>query len=415
MKHSLFFISLAAALAALCSCGKDTKTPDIHDLDPDDIFITSTSLSPAGPLTMYVGESVTITASYEPADATLTDLLWKNGDEKVLEMVPSQDSRSVTVKAISAGEAVLLLNAPLPSDGSIINSGSSIWITVIRPRSDEVAESLLSHTQVCSKIISDTSWTVVDGLEYIHVDYLDEDGKPMKLFAYEADLTEDIKLMATSADGDKSFGTRQALSKQAESREQADGVTVYGAVNADFFLWSGKPYGPYWHNGKCFKDEFTAVTTDPLQYYTYCICVLNDNTVAFIHKNDYALYSTSIKECVGGYLTPLVENGNVCYINNPDIAPRTMIGRSSNGKKVWLAVVDGRSASWSNGATLMEGGYIMHALGAWDVQNLDGGGSSEIIMKKDGAFEVLNHPSDGSERLIADGLAITGAVRQPTQ
>mgnify|MGYP002624701465 FL=1 len=92
-----------------------------------------------------------------------------------------------------------------------------------------------------------------------------------------------------------------------------------------------------------------------------------------------------------------------------------MIGRSSNGKKVWLAVVDGRSASWSNGATLMEGGYIMHALGAWDVQNLDGGGSSEIIMKKDGAFEVLNHPSDGSERLIADGLAITGAVRQPTQ
>ena len=142
MKHSLFFISLAAALAALCSCGKDTKTPDIHDLDLDDIFITSTSLSPAGPLTMYVGESVTITASYEPADATLTDLLWKNGDEKVLEMVPSQDSRSVTVKAISAGEAVLLLNAPLPSDGSIINSGSSIWITVIRPRSDEVAERL---------------------------------------------------------------------------------------------------------------------------------------------------------------------------------------------------------------------------------------------------------------------------------
>ena len=48
----------------------------------------------------------------------------------------------------------------------------------------------------------------------------------------------------------------------------------------------------------------------------------------------------------------------------------------------------------------------MQALGAWEAQNLDGGGSSEMIIRKDGQLVVYNRPSDGSERRVANGLAI---------
>jgi exopolysaccharide biosynthesis protein len=68
-----------------------------------------------------------------------------------------------------------------------------------------------------------------------------------------------------------------------------------------------------------------------------------------------------------------------------------------------LVVVDGRQPSHSIGMTLLELAKLMQDLGAKAALNLDGGGSSEMVIGE----EFVNRPSDGRERLVGDALVIT--------
>ncbi len=83
--------------------------------------------------------------------------------------------------------------------------------------------------------------------------------------------------------------------------------------------------------------------------------------------------------------------------------PRTAIGYSEDNSKAYLIVIDGRQNNYSAGATTGQVAYILKALGAYAAVNLDGGGSSAMVV--DG--NVVNKPSDGSERVVANGFMIT--------
>jgi hypothetical protein len=82
--------------------------------------------------------------------------------------------------------------------------------------------------------------------------------------------------------------------------------------------------------------------------------------------------------------------------------PRTAIALSADRRTMWLAVVDGRSES-SSGATTNELADALHRLGASDGMKLDGGGSSTLWVRGRG---VVNHPSDGHERVVANHVGI---------
>ncbi len=81
--------------------------------------------------------------------------------------------------------------------------------------------------------------------------------------------------------------------------------------------------------------------------------------------------------------------------------PRTGVGVTADGE-ILLVVVDGRQPHWSRGATLGEFRNILVDLGAVSALNLDGGGSSEMVV--DG--QVVNRPSDGRERHITNAILI---------
>jgi len=83
--------------------------------------------------------------------------------------------------------------------------------------------------------------------------------------------------------------------------------------------------------------------------------------------------------------------------------PRTAVGFNKDKTRLWLVVVDGRSAS-SAGMTLNELGALMVNLGAHRALNLDGGGSSAMYVKNKGG--VQNQPSDGSQRVVANHLGV---------
>ena len=83
--------------------------------------------------------------------------------------------------------------------------------------------------------------------------------------------------------------------------------------------------------------------------------------------------------------------------------PRTGVGFSRDSSTLYLITVDGRSES-SSGMSLAEFASLMQALGVAQGLNLDGGGSTTLVIRG----RVVNHPSDSTgERAVGNALLVT--------
>lgn len=105
--------------------------------------------------------------------------------------------------------------------------------------------------------------------------------------------------------------------------------------------------------------------------------------------------------------TILLRDGLVEARDDVYLHPRTAVGIDRDSGRVLLVAVDGRQ-DFSRGLTLVELGRLMRRLGAEDALNLDGGGSTTVagLSRSGGELQVLNSPSDGTERSIPDGIAV---------
>jgi len=115
----------------------------------------------------------------------------------------------------------------------------------------------------------------------------------------------------------------------------------------------------------------------------------------------------------------LVEHGKPLYQDEPDADfvhqkntnrqrhPRTVVGVSRDGEKLYILVVDGRSEI-SRGMNWKELAKTIADAGAYDALNLDGGGSSTFVLRDPATNElqILNHPSDKKERSVANVLGV---------
>lgn len=94
--------------------------------------------------------------------------------------------------------------------------------------------------------------------------------------------------------------------------------------------------------------------------------------------------------------------------------PRSAAGISEDGRYLILMTIDGRQPGYSEGTTLAETAEWIGKLGAHDALNLDGGGSTTLVMAgADGEPVVLNRPSGQSQRRVANHLGVF-AARRPT-
>jgi len=118
----------------------------------------------------------------------------------------------------------------------------------------------------------------------------------------------------------------------------------------------------------------------------------------------------SIQQAVGGREW-IVRDGSVSISPRPasadEIHPRSAIGVTADGNLV-LATVDGRETGVSLGVRLPELAELMLSRGAVTAINLDGGGSSALVIRRAGAtnLALVTKPSDGSERLVTNSIQV---------
>ncbi len=97
--------------------------------------------------------------------------------------------------------------------------------------------------------------------------------------------------------------------------------------------------------------------------------------------------------------------------SNGQRLPRTAFALDRDSNTLILLVADGRQPNYSEGLSLEELRELLIALGADEAINLDGGGSSTLVMQlPDGRTRVLNSPIHtripGRERPVANHLGI---------
>lgn len=131
------------------------------------------------------------------------------------------------------------------------------------------------------------------------------------------------------------------------------------------------------------------------------------DTVEITHKLSYlsiledtSYYDYPIVEFMGGSKT-FIRSGEVDG-NWPERHPRSAIGFNADSTKVYLFTVDGRQEH-SIGMTLTEMGHVMKEFGVWHALNLDGGGSTTLILND----RVVNAPSDATgQRWVSNALLL---------
>ena len=135
--------------------------------------------------------------------------------------------------------------------------------------------------------------------------------------------------------------------------------------------------------------------------------MFKDDTIKIVLNLTPAL--PKIEQLIGGN-TWLVHNG-IVNPDNGDRHPRTSVGFNEDSTQFFMFVVDGRQPELSVGMSYKELGDYMKSWGVYQGLNLDGGGSSTMVVRG----VIVNSPSDiGGERSVANSLLLISTAPTDT-
>ena len=187
------------------------------------------------------------------------------------------------------------------------------------------------------------------------------------------------------------------------------------AINGDGFVpwWSHAPWDYYPHVG----DPVTPLGLTASRGKIYAYDSVEDEglepTLYFGRKNQlvFNIQPNKIYNALSGDRMVVFNGEPVPGLDDEELDPRTAIGMDKSGRHLILVVVDGRQPFYSVGATFVELADLLIEYGAYEAMNLDGGGSSTMVIE--GKIDepiILNSPIDnyipGRERPVANHLGI---------
>lgn len=196
-----------------------------------------------------------------------------------------------------------------------------------------------------------------------------------------------------------SIATSQYLGKRGEAiTDVAKRENAVIAMNAGGFYdpdWNSNgaiPHGTVIQNGKIVSDFQDANMGGGFIGFT------KDNKLVLGKMSKEEALETGYRDAIefGPFL---IVNGKSSFIKGNGgwgIAPRTAIGQRKDGIVLFL-VINGRLPN-SIGADMVDLTEIMENYGAYNAANLDGGSSSELVIKN----KIINTPVAGGENGLRD-------------
>jgi hypothetical protein len=242
---------------------------------------------------------------------------------------------------------------------------------------------------------------------------------PMHLHIVTVDLTDQavhlvVRRAGNPPDRDGQWETTLMHTSQIAERDNLD-----VAVNGDFFMSRDVLLTPFrkvpYYIGNPANVTGWAMSDGQLwstRPAPASLLVDNRGKVTITHLGGRPPANT--RQIVSG-MSVIVRDGNNAGANDAP-APHTSAGIDKEGKKLILLVVDGRRPDYSAGMTLHELADEMIRLGCDSAIQLDGGGSSTLVMhdQANDRYDVINRPSDGHdlplplslERAVANVLGV---------
>ena len=211
--------------------------------------------------------------------------------------------------------------------------------------------------------------------------------RPLVVSIARVDLRQpgaEIVLSEPASDGKYAAETTEAFAR-------AQGVAV--AINSHFFypFESNNPVDYYPHGG----DPVQAIGIAAADGTLHGGQAWRGATVHFDREPRGVLGLPDRRDALWDAVTGrniLIADGQVEHPEGSGLAPRVGLGLADDGRTLVLVVVDGRQPGYSEGMTIAELADLMHALGADDAIELDGGGSATLVVRDDGELDVLNCP-----------------------
>lgn len=215
------------------------------------------------------------------------------------------------------------------------------------------------------------------------------------IYVADVEVTDGTSILSAFANNTYGRNITDTTSDMAEENNAVLAINgdYYGARQSGYVIRNGVVYRSQGSNG---ED----------------MVISKDGSFSFISESDTTTDSLIQKQAwqVLSFGPVLVENGEVAVTENDEVGmamasnPRTAIGTVA--KNHYLFVVSDGRTSESAGLSLYELANFMKSLGATNVYNLDGGGSSTMVFQG----EVVNNPTTNgnkiSERAVSDILYI---------
>ena len=314
----------------------------------------------------------------------------------------------------------LLDNADKKIDGTAISyqfEQETLYSVTTMNRDDTNAKNDFMHWELSSEKTEEIS----DGVTYTEQLYYDDAGLPYRVYTLVVDINKNTITMGTGNDGYAYPLTDTSLRQNTQEHMQAavaNGKNVIAGINADFFdnIASSTTAGDYRPWGLTIKDGKVLNTPDTLKLRPILhgttgnvrpfFGFTKEGTPVIAMESEYATAASlaTLDTAVGGAYI-LCEEGGINFfkyqhnIIHGEVHPRTVVGYREDGTVVMM-VIDGRQVKHSNGASILQCSLLMQRFGASDALLLDGGGSSDMVLRDPDTnkYTTANKPSDGSDQ-----------------
>lgn len=233
--------------------------------------------------------------------------------------------------------------------------------------------------------------------------------RPLKTHFLMVDLSsKDLEVIAIP--GDDPDGDGPAESQLTPPITLFKKYNAVAAVNANAFVSinEDKTSNPFYYEGQPVDIHGMVVSRGDI------ISPVDNKRTSFWLDRDQKPHigapkrGVSVTEAVADWFTPLIVNSKIIPDGSESaIHPRTALGFDDSGKWLLLAVIDGRQPGYSEGLTLYELAKLMEDKGCTQSINLDGGGSSiMLIREQNNKVKLFNRPSGGGQRPIPVMLGV---------